>query len=469
MRPTRWASLRWTSSGALVAAGVAIAAVVVPALAATPTAPSGWDVVDHRTTAITTPTRSAPARTQRTAAPPALPDVSAPRPRAPRAPASSTRRPATVSRPAATTRRPATTTRRATTKPSTARPATTKPATTKPATTKPVTTGPATPATSRPLAPATTSVPASTRADAGRGLTAGWHSGASGPGAADGTLGTLRGSPLQIIGVFADTTAQVQATLPAIATLSGYDGDVDIALGGLTDDTPETWARAAQGAYVNRWTQAARTLRAARGNKPGTVYVRFAHEFNADWFPWKVTSQNVNDFRTSWRLFHNVLAVEFPEAQLVLSANSGSRSDVSIEQMWPGDDAVDVVSVDVHAGWEPADAAGWQQGLDDVTADGSPRGLAAWLAFAARHGKPLAVSRWGLDPGGSATDDGTRVRLMHAFLSANAAVPGRSPAGRVLYDIFFNYPVGTDTRPQITDRRNTASATAYKTLTWGTR
>jgi hypothetical protein len=175
----------------------------------------------------------------------------------------------------------------------------------------------------------------------------------------------------------------------------------------------------------------------------------------------------VADFRVAWRRFHDVLAREYPQARLVFCADSAGGTDVSVARMWPGDDVVDVVAVDVHLGAEPTDPAGWQRHLTAVAADGGPRGLATWLAFATRHRKPFAVARWGLDPGTAATDDGTRVRLMHAFLSRHAAVRGRDGAGRVVYDVFVNFAAGTDTRLQITDPRNAAAARVYRSLTWG--
>lgn len=445
MRLTRWAPTSRAAFTAALTGGVVLCVLVVPALGAPTPDPQGWAVNDFRNTSISprpsSTSRATPTSTRR--------KVKSPEIVAPRVTPRAVRR--TAAAPTHVTPKPPrtlTVTHRATV-----------------TTTRP----PVTRTTTR-TAPATTPSSASptARTSAPAAVSAGWHSGATGPGAVDGTLAKLRGGRMQIIGVFADTTAQVQATLPALGTLKNYNGDVDIALGGLTDDTPESWAQAAKGAYLNRWRQAARTLRTARAGKTGTVYVRFAHEFNADWFPWRVTSQNVADFRRSWKIFHDVLASEFPQAELVFCANTGGRSNIGIEQMWPGDDIVDVVAVDVHTGWEPTNATAWQQQLDDTASDGSPRGLGAWLSFARRHDKPLAVSRWGLDPGGATTDDGSRVRLMHAFLSSNAAARGQNPAGRVIYDIFFNYANGTDSRSQLTDPRNTNSAQAYRSLTWGT-
>jgi hypothetical protein len=457
MRQTRWSHASWAVLGLPLAAGAVFSLLVIPALGATSPASGPWEVTDHRRTTIGTSTERSSPTARRVAAPSTRREANPPA-----APAATARR----KNAAPTTRAPVR--RVATRPPATARPASQSARPTTQRTRRPyVTTRPATAtspavrstATRSPSRPATTSRPPTV---------ATWRSGVTGPGSTDSSLTAVRGGSPQIVGIFADTTATVQSTLPALATVKDFRGDVDIALGGLTDDSPETWAEAADGAYLSRWTQAARTLRAARAGKPGTVYVRFAHELNGDWFPWAVNSRTVNDFHRAWILFHDVLATEFPQAKLVFCVNTGSRSDIGVEAMWPGDRTVDVVGIDIHAGWEPTDAAGWHQRLNDVTDDGGPRGLGAWLAFAQRHGKPLAVSRWGLDAGSATTDDGTRVRLMHEFLSTHAATAGRSPAGRVIYDIFFNYPNGDDTRSQITDPRNATSATVFKSLRWGT-
>jgi hypothetical protein len=318
-------------------------------------------------------------------------------------------------------------------------------------------------------APSATDLPAGAPvAAAGSSVTrSGWHSGASGIGVPDGSLGTWRGSPLQIGGTFSDTTADVQTNLDSMKEFDGFTADLDIAVGGLAEGSNETWAEAAKGAYVARWTQAVQRLKTLRAGATGTTYVRFAHEFNGDWFTWKVNSGNVADFKTAWRLFHDVLKKEFPQAQLVFCANSDSHADIGVPTMWPGDDVVDVVGTDFYAGWQPSDPAGWQQHLGDTEPGQSPRGLGSWLAFAKAHGKPLALPEWGLNPGNGSLDDPAYIQDMHDFMAANAAGPGGDNAGKVLYDVYFNCPNGGDSRWEINDAANPNAAQTYRSLRWG--
>jgi len=295
------------------------------------------------------------------------------------------------------------------------------------------------------------------------GVPVAWHSGASGTSAVDGSLGRWRGEPLQILQTWDDTSAQVQRDLPSLAAFSRWNGDLDVAVGALAPG--ETWARAARGAYTARWTHAVRVLRTARAGRPGAVYVRFAHEMTGDWFTWKVGSGNVTAFRTSWRLFAGILRREFPQARLVFSPNDGNHSDVTVDRIWPGDDVVDVVAPDSYDGWpDRTGPASWDGWVDST--DRGPRGLGAWLRFAAAHGKPFAVAEWGLHTG----DHPYYVTRMHDFLAACAPRIGDTDlAGRCVYDVYFNVPHLGDRRFLVFGGPNPRSAQAYRGLVWGSR
>src|SRR5689334_20684211 len=156
-------------------------------------------------------------------------------------------------------------------------------------------------------------------ARAASGIPFAWHSGASGPQAIDGSFGSWRGSRVQIIATWSDTSEAAQRNQGSVADLSGWDGDLDIAVGGLVSG--ESWSQAASGAFVDRWTEAIRNIRAARSGHRGVVYIRFAHEMTGNWFTWAVTPGNVDDFKRSWRLFHSILEREYPQAKLVFSPN----------------------------------------------------------------------------------------------------------------------------------------------------
>jgi hypothetical protein len=307
----------------------------------------------------------------------------------------------------------------------------------------------------------------STRTPAATPLAAGpaWHSGASGEEARDGSFASWRGRPLQVIAVWGDTSAEEQARISMLDEYASFSGDVDVAVGALVQG--ETWTQAARGAFMDRWTRTVRTIKAKRAHATGTTYIRPAHEMNGDWMPWSVNAANVTAFKQAWRLYVGIIEREFPAARVVFSPNNGTHSDIGIPQMWPGDDVVDVIGIDFYDGW-PAfnDRATWNREYGVVEKGDSPKGLGAWVTFAKRHGKPLAFPEWGLQTG----DRPFFIRAMHAFFLAHAADPAKPGiAGRVLYDIYFNIPHDGNTAFKIFAGSNPASATTYRSLTWGIR
>jgi beta-mannanase len=294
----------------------------------------------------------------------------------------------------------------------------------------------------------------------------GWHSGASGDEANTGTFGSWRGSPVTIIGTWNDTTDAVERAQASVGEISQhYHGDMDVSVGGLqSQGAGETWAQAAQGKYLDRWTEIVKNLAAARRGAKGVTYVRFAHEMNGDWYDWKVGTKDVDDFKKSWRMFHDLLKKEFPQAQLVFSPNSASHNGIGIDQIWPGDDLVDVVGVDFYDGWPRFnDQATWDQHYNDHELGNSPVGIGAWLDFAKSHHMGLSFPEWGLNPAAGNTDNPFFIKAMHDFFAKHAAGQG-DPSGRVLYDIYFNCEVDGF---KITSSQNSTAGKVYRSLTWG--
>jgi hypothetical protein len=116
--------------------------------------------------------------------------------------------------------------------------------------------------------------------------------------------------------------------------------------------------------------------------------------------------------------------------------NMGGRS---IGDAWPGDEWVDLVGIDYYDGY-PAyrDAAAWGRDFAAM-ADGGPRGLGAWLAFARRHGKKLAVPEWGVrNKRGAGDDNALFIEQMAAFFRQNAA--------DIAYEAYFNPYSGANAR-----------------------
>jgi hypothetical protein len=296
-----------------------------------------------------------------------------------------------------------------------------------------------------------------------RGIATNWSSGASGDAAEDGSFGAWRGERLTVVGTWSDTTAQSQTDIDSLDAWRNWNADIDIAVGALAQG--ESWAQAAAGAYSGRWTRAIRNIKAKRAGRSGTTYIRFAHEMTGDWFAWKVTSGSAADFKTSWRMFHDILEREFPQAKLVFSPNDGNASGVPLDQIWPGDDVVDVVGPDSYDGYpDKTNEALWDEAFMS-THDG-PQGLGAWRVFAKEHGKPMAVPEWGLQ----FSDNPFYITKMHEFFASCAPRPGdTSLAGKCIYDIYFNIVNSGNSKFVIYGGSNPNSAATYKSLRWGTR
>ncbi|MCY7396088.1 MAG: hypothetical protein LH468_08060 [Nocardioides sp.] len=291
-----------------------------------------------------------------------------------------------------------------------------------------------------------------------------WSSGAAGDGVATGAFGRWRGSPVGIAATWNDSLeAQTnQWTLQPGAEYGSWDADLDLSVGAIYKDQGESWSAAVDGAYDERWATALRAVERARSGREGTIYLRFAHEFNGEWEPWSVTSAEVDDFRAAWSRFRDLQQEILPQAQLVFCPTSETSSSLGLRwtDATPDADDVDVMAVDYYNQYPFVDdKASFDDLLDEVDPEGAPRGLDAHRVYAGERGEPFAISEW--NSNADMGDSAAFMVLMRRWLEQHAG----SGAGEVLYEIQFNvsnygsgqfmtHPVG---------RQPDASA-AYRTL-----
>lgn len=269
--------------------------------------------------------------------------------------------------------------------------------------------------------PVTSAAPASAPA---------WMSGAAGAGVADGDFARWRQTPVSIAGTWTDTSPEVQvsaASLDADAEYGQWTGSVDIAVGAIFRESGETWSAAAAGAYDARWRTTLESLREKWAQRPrGTLFIRFAHEFNGSWSSWAVDTGDTVPFVAAWRRFRDLQRQILPDAQLVFCTNGDtSGPDYDWRLAWPGDDAVDVYATD----WYSEQLSG----SDSVDAFGAPVGLEQHRAFALEHGKPFALPEWG-NRYSATGDSGEYISFIHDFSRDHA---GTGP-GQLVYEIYFN-------------------------------
>jgi hypothetical protein len=266
------------------------------------------------------------------------------------------------------------------------------------------------------------------------GTAAHWKSGVSSE--TPDVFGTWRGSPVSILGMFADSS--VAAQREAYQFVNGrLNCDVDLAVGGPIGST---WAQAAAGSQTALWKETAAVLRSSWHYR--TVYLRYAHEANGTWMPWSVSASQVANYKKTFRLFATTMRKELAgkDVKIVFAPNFGTWH-YTPASMWPGNDVVDVVGVSMYEWTLYNTAAKWRSFLN------SSVGPAVWAKFARSKGRPMAFSEWG---GRSPYF----IRQMNAWMRANAG----TGAGKLLYDVYL------DTAEL---KLAGAAATAYRGLSWG--
>src|SRR3954452_23021809 len=177
----------------------------------------------------------------------------------------------------------------------------------------------------------------------------GWLSGAAGVGVPSGDFGRWRGSPVEVVATWADNNGAmtVLAQLRPGGEYGDWQGPMDIAIGAIGPG--ESWQQAAEGAYDARWRESLTNLRQLRGARPGTTFIRFAHEMNGDWYPWAVNAGNVGAFIQAWRRFRGLQEEIYPDAKLVFGVNRESiGTGMDWRLMFPGARYVDVMAVDYY-------------------------------------------------------------------------------------------------------------------------
>jgi len=310
----------------------------------------------------------------------------------------------------------------------------------------------------------------------GGGGTGSWWSGQSDTATTkDGSFAAWRGRPIEIGGSWASSQNAgdaIGSAAWAFGTGAPYANipRMDFAVGAMIDNSGESWAGAASGAYDSRWAQQLQSIKAQWGSRPASsMYLRFAHEFNGNWYPWSVKPGDVANFNAAWRRYYGLVQTNFPGAKVVWCPNAGSSWDYDIRTLWPGDQYVDVVSVDSYNNYPFADTVDeFNAKINSVSSYGGPTGIETFRQFAAAHGKPMAISEWsnaGTANQGGGGESPVWVQSLHDWLVKNGS---QTPAsGKVLYEVLFNvagYGDHYSLFPLDLEPGNTITAAKYQEL-----
>lgn len=197
------------------------------------------------------------------------------------------------------------------------------------------------------------------------------------------------------------------------------------------------------------------------GNR-GTMYIRFAHEMNGNWYAWSVPADQIDNFKAGWRRYRTIQKEVFPEAKLVFGTNgdtvAANGTMYNLHDMWPGDGQVDVYSTDWYGNHYEISGIGGAK-LDSA---GGPMDLYEHQKFAQQYGVPMGISEWGVNHNPGTGDDPNYIQYVYDFCHTH----GRTGAGNLLYECYFNYDNGgipSDfplMNPDCTTRSSNAQAAA---------
>jgi hypothetical protein len=146
---------------------------------------------------------------------------------------------------------------------------------------------------------------------------------------------------------------------------------------------------AANGDYDDQFRKLGALLVA---KEQASAILRLGWEFNGGWYPWKA-DRDPEAFRGAFRRVVGVLRSTPGQHFRIVWNPTANAGSVAPQDLWPGDDVVDLIGLDFYnQSWRRQDAdpqVRWQNYLT------GNYGL-NWLArFAAAHRKPIAIPEWG--------------------------------------------------------------------------
>lgn len=205
-------------------------------------------------------------------------------------------------------------------------------------------------------------------------------------------------------------------------TLSGSDGSQQM--------NETTLRAAAAGEDILGWLLIGDAISAAGLDSPSTV-IRLGHEPNGNWYPW-ATGNNpflMGLYRRAWQFAQRTVRTICPHVRFDLCLNAQTGGYAAITGHYPGDQYVDIIGLDFY------DFVVSKSTRQFSVAQGSC-GITNIAAFAASHGKKIALDEWAVGPNPNV---GTRDNpfFVQSIFASLLAAQGTSP-GLVSYDSYFN-------------------------------
>lgn len=299
----------------------------------------------------------------------------------------------------------------------------------------------------------------------------GWASGANGGNGGMADLQTMRGRLLDMRTYFTGiaTWSGLIWSVPGVKNHLVDGARVAVAIGML----PETHRGQHMACWQGRFANEIRAVGTALINAGASnAIIRLGWEANrVNGYPWAVTG-DASAYKGCFRKWIKILRT-LPGQRFVFDWTMQDKSTYPIDQMYPGDEWVDIIGVNVYDRCSPVRTDDqWNAWYNLKDKDGrNPRGLGTWLAFARQHGKKLSIPEWGIggpSPVKNCTEPGIDnpfwMRKMFEFFRTNAA--------NIAYEAYFNgHGDGRTTAAAGSHKlaptyHNPLSAAVYKEL-WG--
>ena len=200
----------------------------------------------------------------------------------------------------------------------------------------------------------------------------------------------------------------------------------------VPEDPPSDWReRGAAGEYDEHWQRFGRNL---VDQGLGSSIIRIGWEMNGDWYETHYVG-DTEELREQWKEYFRriVMAIEVEGSAFEIDFNiaEGPQDSVEIDQLYPGDDYVDIIGIDVYDSYiSPIDpSARWQEKDEKVNS------ISAVAAFAAAHDKPISFPEWAMVAEGDTDGGGDSPDFINQI--ADVVV-----AEQVRYQAYFNSPEG---------------------------
>lgn len=187
------------------------------------------------------------------------------------------------------------------------------------------------------------------------------------------------------------------------------------------------FAAVASGQHDKDFAAFAQSLQ-SRGFAP-RVIVRLGWEGNGDWYPWAYASDPAG-YRAAFQRAVQAMRKVAPALRFdwcVSSRASRKGGPAAWTDGYPGDDVVDIISMDTYDEYQP----NW-----DTLLNGEA-GLRELREFAIKHDKPEAYPEWGCSTNRSAKGGGDNVSFVE-----HMAEWFRGRPGGVLYQAYWNTSSG---------------------------